>query len=358
MSAPKSVPPGIILTDRTTIETDWECGRKRWWYKEFGGTGIVPTDEADYFKWGKEIHNDNEELAATGQVDPILAKILEEAGDISQRPAYELEPIWRRMGWIAAYAEYVEPKLQEEFEDVLVEGELVLDRSPLWINVIPDRVQRFRSGPNKGRLLYREYKTTKFVNQGWLDYWPHAIQLHLGIKAIEEELQEPIAYAVVEARLKGDVSYGRLNHPYVWAKVNDKGEWFPAYETKAPLTYMPIWQYEGGVREWVKRCGEETAIKQFAQSRPIFCDARLVEEVVKARLQREETIREWRSDGELGNFSSLFEMHTTKCSPVIGSKCPYLDACFNMAVGDDPIASGRYRTRVPHHELELISWEE
>src|SRR3990167_7656298 len=99
-----------LLTDRTTIETDWECGMKRWWYKEEGGTGIVPKEEAVWFRQGRDYHNDFADLAESA--DPLhsavelIASLEEKIRGTTDQLAQE--ELTRRAGWIAANALYLE----------------------------------------------------------------------------------------------------------------------------------------------------------------------------------------------------------------------------------------------------------
>ena len=102
----------ILLTDRTTIETDWTCGMKRWWYKHEGGVGIVPTIEAAYFLDGRQYHEDFALIAEAE--DPLVrAKELIEAieGTVheSQDQMFQ-ETQTRRAGWVAANALWIEPR--------------------------------------------------------------------------------------------------------------------------------------------------------------------------------------------------------------------------------------------------------
>jgi hypothetical protein len=45
-----------------------------------------------------------------------------------------------------------------------------------------------------------------------------------------------------------------------------------------------------------------------------------------------------------------FPMHTRACD--YPTKCQYQDVCWNPTVGRDPLASGLFVPRQPHHELE------
>lgn len=350
----------LLVTDRTTIETDWECGMKRWWYREHDGTGIVPAVEKAYFSEGREIHADLHALALAE--DPLLGAVEFIEGITEKMVAAEgdqllLEPLCRRAGWVAAVALYVEPSTRRDYETVFLEHELVLERSPLWIAVTPDRVLRQRSAPNK--LVEWDYKGVGGwgATMNWMEYWPYAIQQHTILKAIEEEVNEAPAHGRIMGLYKGQQKDGRLHHPYVWAFYDtDTGEWWPLGSGKRGLTYRPVWEYDGGILEWVKKCGPEVAASMFPFSRPIFLNDRLLEWTTKSRTHRELTVYAVREacQKDLMARAIHFEPRFSKCRPVVGDSCPYLSACHNATINADPVGSGLYVPRTPHHDVEVL----
>ncbi len=352
MKPTKQIPSRILLTDRSTIETDQTCGMARWWYKEEGGQGISPAAEPVYFAQGRQIHEDMAGLAESS--DP-LAWVKELENSYSEHTnamsLQEKELHYRRFGWLYAYAIFHEPKIREEYENLAVEQELVLDRDPLWIECIPDRVLVHRV---TGKMVYQEYKTAKTINKGWVESWPYAIQIHLGLQAATEEYQKPLAFGQIIGLVKGVDRDGRLSHPYVYGYVGKSGGWSSAYKTG--LTPTGVWEYPEGIEAWVRKCGDETAASMFPRSLPIFLNTPMVEKLVSARLYRERVIESVREEcrDDLNVRSAYFEPCTKQCKPVIGQQCAYLAACHNAQTGSDPIGSGMYVTRTPHHELEIL----
>lgn len=341
------------LTDRTTIETDWECGAKLWWYKHEGGIGMVPKEEAPYFLQGRLIHEDLAKLASKVSLETVLA----EMGEAPQfRP--ELEIYTRRQGWMIAWDHWVEPRWEDEFETVSVEQELVLEYKDLWVGVIPDRVLRFRKGPYKGQLVYREYKTAKSMGPGWVNYWPTAVQLHLGIAAVEKELGEKVAYGQVVGLSKGYEKGGQLYHPYVRAYLDKSDNFVSQYKTGYPA--VDVWDYPGGVQAWVEHLGEDVGLAQFAYSAPVFKNDRLLGDLLEQRYQREKEIALVKEACQTDTLlrAKFFPHRFSKCKPVVGSPCAYLSACHNGEINADPLGSGWYVKRTPHHELEIISQQE
>lgn len=340
----------IYLTDRTTIETDWACGMKRWWYKEEAGGGIVPAKEAAYYEEGRQIHSDFERIVNGEDLESVISSI--------PFPWDEDDPTrektQRRLGWLVAFSTYVWPWLSERFTVEAVEREIVLDRSPLWVACTPDLLLRERAATH--RLVNFDYKTVGMLGKGWVDYWPYAIQMHLSMVALEEELGEPIGYSQVIGVLKGQERGGKLRHPYVWAYRSADGEkWQPEYGSQ--LTLAPLWEYNPGLLQWVTQLGQGEAFSLFPFSRPITLNRRLVDQVIEQRIRREREVSCFRAEAQLNLDlrAQLFEPRYTQCSPAIGSPCPYLAACHNATVNDDPLGSGLYIKRTPHHELEVLA---
>lgn len=256
---------------------------------------------------------------------------------------------------MAAWSEYVEPRIREGFEEVSCEEELVLDRTPLWIGVVPDRIQRRIA---TGGLVYREYKSTISTSKAWQEHWMYAIQLQLGLAALQEEYpHERVEYGQVSGFYKGVERDGRLAHPYVWAYYRN-GQWSASF--KPGWDHCPVWEYPGGTLAWVRLCGAEVAERQFAFSAPVTLDWRRVDDWTTTRLHRRGIIERAREGARTDRVIRLqaFPPSAIHCRPSFGPQCPYLAACHNFTVQADPVGSGLYIPRTPHHDLELIGASE
>ena len=270
------------------------------------------------------------------------------------------EELCRRAGWVAANALYLEPATRTDYDTLMVEHELVLDRDVLWIATTPDRVLRRKMD---GKIIIRDYKGVGGwgISKGWLDSWPYAIQMNILIAAVGEELGEAVGFAQVVGLNKGQEKFGRLNHPYVWAWFSEKDGWVPQGEGggRKDLTARPVWEYPDGILEWVKKLGPEVASAQFGFSPPIYLNERLLEDLVESRTRREREVKVFRSRAQAERSVRVthFEPRFSKCRPAFGSPCPYLAACHNAVVNKDPLGSGEYVKRVPHHDMERIGKE-
>lgn len=340
----------IMLTDRTTIETDWECGMKRWWYKMEGGTGMVPVDEAPYYEQGRILHH---HLATLLEGTP-LATVLEGVGPppLEDLPALE---VWSRLvGWLVAFHDYLLPRWRERYDVVMVEKELILDRTPLWVATTADVVLRDKED---NRLVVVDWKTVGMMGKSWIEHWPYAVQMHLNTLAVAEELGETPKYAQVVGLLKGQDRDGKLSHPYVWAYSDGEDHWQTNYYAKYPKRLVV--EYPGGVEAWVRYLGEEVALAQFPHSAPIIIDPRMVAELIEDRTSRESVVAmdTERSRTNWAYRRLRFEQRFKGCRPSFGSPCPYLAACHNGEVNRDPLGSGLFVARTPHHDVERIGIE-
>lgn len=346
----------IYLTDRSAAETDDTCGMKFYWNRKHNGIGMVPKEDQLALRLGAELHEDMAELAFAE--DPqawLTAKVQHEVASL--KSGKELEYQYRRLGWLAGWVHFVEPGIRARYQDIGIERELALDRTPLVVAVTPDRVLRDRQD---GSLVYFEYKSTISASQKWLSSWNYMIQLHIGMQAIAEELNEPVKFAQIIGFMKGQEREGLLNHPYVYA-YRRGDEWTDDYNKarSAGWEKAGVWDYPGGIEAWVLQCGADVARQQFPFTAPVFLNLKMLDEWVARRTHREEVVSNYFAYGGEsvpGRRGLTFEKRTSKCRPAWGDACPYIRACWNASVEQDPLASGEFLKRVPHHDLEM-TWE-
>lgn len=358
----------IYLEDRSGAATDDKCGYKYWLNRKAGpeGKGLVPAKEEFALMVGRETHSD---LAAIADMDDISPEHLQSVCDDitsqltedDKNDQRKMEILYRRLGWLVGFALFVEPKIREIYDNVGVEDELILDRNPLWVPFTPDRVLRNRA---TGRLEYREYKTTIASNQKWMHSWFFAIQLHIALAGLNEELEsETVHFAQVMGLMKGYESAAdhRLVHPYVWGYYNATQEkWSCEYQRGGEWTPMPVWEFPKGIVAWVQACGEDIARIQFPHTPPVFLNERMLEKWVSRRLNRQRNIsyveKACREDPKIRDIH--FEQKTDQCRPGFGDPCAYLRICWNAEDDANPMRSGEYVSRQPHHAVEIVGVEE
>lgn len=344
----------IYTTDRTTIETDWTCGQRRYWYKHAMGTGIVPTVEPEYFAAGKELHGDICSLVlGERSLDSIHADI-----DLTTTDQLKLEENLRRAGWLVAFDLYIKPYITQNYDIIATERECILTYTEgadtLHHAFTPDLEVRRKSD---GVLGMMDWKTTGSLSFGWAHKWPSQVQMHLNMAGMEQEYGEKVGFGFVLGLYKGYWGRGYTSHPYIYAYRNNKGEWGDRGWKGWEQFYSS--EYPGGVSAWVEFLGEAGKNKVFRWSDPIHLDRRLTGRLLADRLRRERKISQYLDQAEgfregFGSHNELFEARFSQCTPQIGSPCPYKEACWNATIGDNPVSSGHYVPRTPHHEIELV----
>jgi hypothetical protein len=345
--------------DRSGAELDDRCGQAFYWNRMANGKGIVPNLDALALRVGGEIHEDAAVVAEMPDLRPEDCERYTKA--IFDKlpfdcPQAEREVAYRRAGWFTALVLYNEPKLRGIYDTIHTESELILDRDPLWMAVTPDRVLKHRVG---GYHVYRELKSTISSSSKWLRSWHRRAQLHTSMAALKEEGIN-VEFAQIMGLMKGDYREGQLRHPYVYAYYNTQThEWTPEYRRGGNWILAPIWEYPGGIVEWVQRCGEDVALAQFPHTEPIFLDMGLVEDFVKRRTHRAQTIAAWQGRGSpADDMVWLFERRTQNCIPAFGDPCPYNPICWNPSWQHNPQDHPDFKPRDPHHLVELVGVSE
>ena len=373
-----------LVTDRTAICTDWDCGMKYYWYRLFDGTGIVPLEEPSYYKDGRDFASTLEEARTEGfDLDEWMVRQEEEVRRLLPLGKIRAaESAVRLLGMICAYKLYTEPRILQQYEIIALEQELILDGDQfvsnyerefgkpqiplgfgerglynLLVASTPDLIKMDR---DTGALVYQDDKSTANASNQWTAHWNYAVQLHIGLAAMEEEYRDKtLGYAHIMGMRKGQVSYGALAHPYVYANRTPKGEW--RRKGYKGCEKMLTIENPGGVRAWVEHLGSEVAQEMFPWSVPVFLNKRLVYNMIVERTIRMAEIERWgrlEPDDRQILAPGVFPKSLNQCYPSMGSVCPYLQACHNATVGDDPLGSELYGVRTPHHNVEILMNQE
>lgn len=357
----------IYLTDRSAAETDDLCGMKFFWNRIAEDGGIVPSVEPEALAVGSVIHEDFALLAQMEDISPaslqaVIDGLLANLTEDDRLDQKRMEILYRRLGWFAGWGLFKEPQIRAEWDTVSIENELILDRTPLWVQVTPDRLLKHRTIPDL--LKYMEYKSALSASSKWLQSWRYQIQIHTSLKAVEEEFKLKPKYAQVVGLVKGNYSYSdsRLTHPYVWGYYNATSkEWTHDYDKARGALWekMPVWEFPEGVVEWVQRCGVDVANNMFPSTAPIFLDERMLNNWILRRTARERQIRVvkdiCKTNAETREI--YFESRTSKCRPAFGEPCPYIPLCWNAERARNPLGTGDFIKRTPHHDLEAIGIE-
>lgn len=349
----------MIITDRTRIELDWKCPRMRMWRTEGAthpakaGWGIVSVQEATALAVGSAYALGAERLSRVGS--PLHASIIKQvlADSKLERPYFSLVA-----GALWGYSIYALPRIQEEYDILSIEPELstVWPRPPLAAEMMvmtrPDMVLRRRTD---GTVWVPDHKTTKWKDQRWLAKWPYALQLHIQALAVKDahpemDVQGSLVFGVYkgyEKPLPPPAVGGTIYSPLCGAYRSSRGE----YSTR----YISGWDYctfngVDYIEKWVRELPSEVLEGQYLISAPIFLREDMAFSCLAETLEREKVIKAWREG--LVPTAVAFPHHTTWCA-----ECEYQQACWIPSVQSDPLRSGFYKAREPHHSLEAVAKE-
>ena len=341
-----------FLVDFQQTEVDDLCGMKRWLSSHESGMGIQAKDSVLPGLLEQATHSDFQcinglEDLSQPSIQAVIDDVLGELTDKDKQDQTKMELLYRRLGWIAAYALYIEPAIRMDYEVIPIDTEIVLDREPLWIITHPDRLLRHKVTKD---VIYRELiqMPPGLTNQKWLHGWHFRMRMHAGMASAMEDRKLGIDYGQVMGMSEGYISIldGRLCHPYIWGYFNEKtSSWSNVYRNERDgYKLAPVWEFPGGIVAWVKKCGEGIANNQFPVSPPIMLNKSMLDNWVEQRLHREREIRTL-ADISVGNLHLRgihFPRKTANCRPVTGEVCEFIGCCWNGKVAANPLKDNNF----------------
>lgn len=377
MSSPKTYP--LIYVDRSRIQAYLDCKRLRYLRYHYPDPetgrrrGLQPVQKAKPLVNGSFIHKAIE-LHLTGTpLDDAIAyatgAYLLEVG----KPAEACqEQLCLLEGLVRAWVRYRLPRLLEEYEVVSVEEELEWRLDCQLIDMVKcDVLLRRRSD---GLVFILEFKTTKRASYWWKRQWEHNTQVLANTQAIQEVLGETVGGMLIEGLVKGadgpdtaksspwygqDIQHSPLCYIYK-DEVDGEVVYFTEYRRGAQK--VAVWE-EMTPKEWVEMLTGDELEKLFCPVPPLKPRALDLQRWKRQTLAQElevagdlERIDAALEDGDDETaerlLDELFPKNDSACFRYFGHPCPMEPLCFTSEVERDPIGSGKYEWRVPHHEQE------
>lgn len=221
-----------------------------------------------------------------------------------------------------------------------------------------------------------EYKTTGQRAEDWLKQWPKAVQVHSAIVAAEATLGLKLSGCIVQGISKGykDHKTGSFRSPFC-----EGWRWLGGSEVTYAYTYQRAkgWEkfapadLEDGTAGWVEGMPRDLLDEQFPRTGPIFLRRDLADRFFAQLVERENEIRramiairdiansvgldDAAKDARIQHMmDAAFPMNFSACTGRYGKyDCPMLEACWTPTVNANPLASGLYKPREPHHDTEI-----
>jgi len=376
--------PKPIYTSRSQYNAGMECQMSRaleYHYSEDGtwsGPGLQPVSRPNYFALGTLIHDTLESLAQGVDPEALVATIWEFAQDADKLDwgagetntpsimAREWCTYTEAVMW--AWNKYRLPDLLAEYEVVAVEGELAVDLGTIYPPTSsggrreghrliwqsrPDIVWRRRRDDG---LFVMDVKTSGSRDTAaQIEVkLQHSTLVHAQMASLEASMGESAIGFLYEGVYKGyqekkphrDIGYKRQMTPFIYVyftpgdglsdPVMSDSNWRSGKPTM--LCNLPM-----TIKDYIEGLPSAVVLKQFVVPPPLGIDPRKVDQW-KAQVPVEET--RWVAPQE------PFPMNDNHCFRYgVKRRCHFVPLCYTEATRKDPIGSGEYAVRVPHHEV-------
>jgi hypothetical protein len=289
-------------------------------------------------------------------------------------------------GWVKVRL----PRILEEYTVVSVEEEMEWEMAPGIIQML--RLDGLLRHKGNGLLYILEFKTASQTGYSWQLGWEKNIQFMSYTQAVREITGEECGGVIVEGLVKGqrrketsasspfsgrtlqnspfcygyattvkgtdfdvvlDVSWSRGSRKVLIPFVMPLKAWVEELHSSGLLSEQfvsvpPTNPLPKQILRWRRQtiAGETRfmmALAEVQENDALLAQAREEgkQRIVAALIDRRE---------ELLDFH--FPQHDNHCHRYFGS-CGFMEACFEEDVAEDPIGSGLYQVREPHHTTEV-----
>jgi hypothetical protein len=278
-------------------------------------------------------------------------------------------------GLVRAWVKWRLPKILAEFEVVSVEEELDWPLDCQILDMVKCDVLLRRK--SDGMLFILEFKTTKDGSGWWKQQWLHNTQVLANTLAIQEVKGEPVGGMLIEGLVKGKWEKDKAkSSPWAGEKIQHSilcycykeevdGEWVYSTDYHPKKKKVAVWE-EMEPKEWVEMLTVEELESLFVQVEPmkprlldllrwkhqtiyqenqIIKDLDLIDDAIEMGYPEEEVA---------ALVAQLFPKNDAACFRYFGHPCEYEPLCFTAEVERDPVGSGKYEWRKPHHVMEVV----
>jgi hypothetical protein len=283
---------------------------------------------------------------------------------------------WGRVRLKAVLAEYDIVDVEREVEWEMAPGIIVMLRMDLVLRRKRDKL-----------LFVKDYKTVGTLYDDWAKKFEHDTQLLCYTLAAESIYKEPIGGLLMEGLIKGRRAKEKaVTSPFHGLMIQQsplcyaykvpvaKGHNHFVYERgwSRGAEKVPVWEMPGGIEHWlatewsdldcqelfvplpaikpVRRDAERWLAQMTHQEDMVQSDVSYVEER-RVEWEAQQTDDAW--DAYQDALNTYFPQNQNHCHRYsFNHPCPNEQMCFTEEVETDPIGSGLYQVRVPHHSTE------
>lgn len=222
-------------------------------------------------------------------------------------------------------------------------------------------------------LFYLEFKTTTKGDENWIRSWEHNSQLLINTSALEDLLGERIGGVLIEGLLKGSrrkctLKTSRFHDEviqdsplcYAFRTRTESGQWLYSSAWSRGAEHFRVADVFPDARTWLAHLTPDDLRGLFVPVPPIHPSPEHLARHRRQMVFQEETVAfaldalKGASNPETQRvvLDCYFPQNDDHCFRYYGSPCDMEPICFNRAIAADPVGSGLYQTRVPHHDPE------
>lgn len=383
-----------FYTDRSRMAAYQDCKRLRYLTYHYRAKGLSRTSASLPLINGDFVHKALAALIVGEDLDGVLEALSNEYRATMQgRTVYgELdldflinEQLALLEGLVRAWHRVRLNPILADYTIVDVEKEVEWEMAPhITVMLRMDLVLRRK---RDGLLFVKDYKTLGAINDDWAKKFEHDSQLLCYTLAAESIYNEPIGGLLMEGLIKGRRAKEKaITSPFCGSLIQQSPLCY-AYRVRVAkgfdhFTYerswsrgaekIPVWEMPGGVENWLatewsdldclelfvplpaikplRRDQERWQNQMRHQEARVQIDVTTVE-VLRAIFEEQQTDDAWETYQEA--LDELFPQNHNHCHRyTFNHPCPNEQLCFTEAVENDPVGSGLYQTRVPHHSTE------
>lgn len=345
----------IVKTDRSRIVAFQDCPRYRWLKYHAGeaGRGYERVALSLPRLNGSFMHA----IAATAltggdwrgalAVERAQYQAQTEARGIEGSPDV-LEQLCLLEGLATLWVARRLPAILAEFDVVEVEQEHVWPMTARLHDMV--RVDALLRRKTDGALFLKEFKTARAFSPGWAAQFKHNSQILANLQAMESITGERIEGVEIEGMLKAPYLAWLWRHSDGSVSLRGHKGWVkePIWEsmTTAEWVAHPIWSDLDRDQLFNPLVATRPASQQLERWR----EATIAQELdVERRLALLDATPEIRRKRQLNLY---FPMHDNHCNRYFGHACEMERLCYTEEVEADPLGSGLYQVRQPHHDEE------
>jgi hypothetical protein len=379
-----------LYLDRSRIVARQECPTLRYLGYHRGGKGIASPTPKLALILGLCLHVGIEDLFKTGEIeDAVAAAWLLFTNEWPMPSAaegiFERQEQWYLVeGLLRGFHRVRYPLIMEEFDVVETEVEREVELIPgVKLMVRFDIVLRRK---DDGLLVIFDYKTLSYLSEDWQKQHEISLQTLLYTWAARQIWPDEVGGIGIqyEGLLKGlKKKETAKSSPFLDKRIQQSpfcyGWWFAAvglWQSEWPRnakgwTKVAVWDHHTP-QEWVELLDHQGRLNDLFPVIPVVLptlrDQELaVSQVVRAemnfilRLDELEALAvaphlspEDQAERRLRWERILFEQNRGRCYKYgLNHGCPFIGYCFNETAALDPIGSGGYVERTPHHAAEI-----